>query len=77
MNGAADIGADELSQKQADFTRNGAINCNDFAVLAHSWLTGPSDDQWYALCDLFEDDYIDSGDLRLFVHDWLWQAAWY
>ena len=77
MNGAPDIGADELSQKQADFTRNGAINFDDFAVLAHSWLTGLSGDQWYALCDLFEDGYIDSGDLRLFVHDWLWQAAWY
>jgi hypothetical protein len=77
MSGRVDIGADELSQKQADFNRNGLINMDDYAVLAGSWRAESDDPHWYVLCDLFEDGLIDSEDLREFVADWLWRAAWY
>jgi parallel beta-helix repeat protein len=77
MSGRVDIGADELSQKQADFTRNGLVNMDDYAVLAGSWRAESGDPHWYVLCDLFEDGLIDSEDLREFVAEWLWKAAWY
>ena len=77
MSGRADIGADELSQKQADFTRNGLINMDDYAIFSDSWLTETGQANWYVLCDLFEDGRIDAEDLREFVADWLWKAAWY
>jgi len=77
MAGRVDIGADEVSQKQADFTRNGLINLHDFAGFSRSWLTETGDANWYVLCDLYEDGQINSADLAQFVTDWLWQAAWY
>ncbi len=77
MSGRADIGADEVSLKQADFTRNGLINMDDYAVFSNSWRSETGQPDWYVLCDLFEDGQIDSEDLREFVADWLWMAAWY
>ena len=77
MAGRVDIGADEVSEKQADFTRDGAVNLRDFAIFSHSWRTGTGDEQWYVLCDLFEDGQIDLDDLAEFVNDWLWQGFWY
>jgi hypothetical protein len=77
MSGRADIGADEVSLKQADFTRNGLINMDDYAVFSDSWRSETGQANWYILCDLVEDGKIDSEDLREFVADWLWMAAWY
>lgn len=76
MSGRADIGADEVSTKQSDFTRNGLINMDDYAVFSNSWRSETGQPNWYVLCDLFEDGQIDSEDLREFVADWLWKAAW-
>ena len=50
---------------------------DDFGVLGNSWGTGPGDDKWYVLCDLYEDEQIDALDMAEFVKDWLWQADWY
>ncbi|GAG67750.1 unnamed protein product [marine sediment metagenome] len=77
MTAVYDIGTDEVNEKQADFTRDGVINLGDFALFSHSWRTGTGDEQWYVLCDLFEDGQIDLDDLAEFVINWLWQATWY
>jgi len=77
MRDRVDIGTDEVNEKQADFTRDGVVNVVDFAIFSHSWRTGTGDEQWYVLCDLFEDGQIDLDDLAEFVNDWLWQATWY
>jgi hypothetical protein len=77
MVGRVDMGADEVGEKQADFTRNGIINFEDFAVFSQSWLSSSGQDRWYLLCDLYEDDEINISDLAEFANDWLWQADWY
>jgi hypothetical protein len=77
MGGRVDMGADEVGEKQADFTRNGIINFEDFVVFSQSWLSSSDDIDWYILCDLYEDDGIDFADFAEFANDWLWQADWY
>ncbi|MBN2455737.1 MAG: right-handed parallel beta-helix repeat-containing protein [Sedimentisphaerales bacterium] len=77
MAGRVDMGADEVSQKQADFTRNGIINFEDFSILAHSWFSTDAKPNWNILCDLREDGYIDFKDLAKMLQEWLWQADWY
>ena len=74
MGDRVDMGADEVGPKQADFTRDGVININDFAVLSNSWNTGPADENWYVLSDLWKDNEIAILDLVAFVEDWLWEA---
>jgi len=77
MAGRVDMGADEVGPKQADFTRDGRIDIQDFAVFSRSWDTTPSQANWYVLCDLFEDDIIDINDLAALADDWLWYPDWY
>ena len=77
MTGRVDIGADEVGEKQADFTRDGIINLEDFSVFSRSWMTLPGQMNWYVLCDLYEDEQIGLADLAGLVDDWLWQAGWY
>jgi len=77
MVGRIDMGADEVGEKQADFTRNGRIDTEDLCVFVQSWLTTPIDIDWYILCDLIEDDQIDLKDYADFAADYLWQASWY
>jgi len=77
MAGCVDIGADETSEKQADFTRNGKIDTEDLGVFVQSWLSSSDDIDWYILCDLYEDDGIDFADFAEFANDWLWRADWY
>lgn len=72
-----DAGADEVGPKQADFSRNGKIDLNDFETFSSAWGTAPGDTDWYLLCDLVKDDTIDQNDLQQLCQDWLWQADWY
>ena len=67
----------EVGPKQADFTRDGRIDIEDFAVFSRSWDTTPSQTNWYVLCDLFEDDAIDINDLAALVADWIWVTEWH
>ena len=76
MGGRVDMGGDEVGEKQADFTRDGRIDISDLAVLSGSWGTAEGELNWYVLCDLWEDDVIDIGDLAAFVEDWMWVAEW-
>ena len=77
MAGRVDMGSDEVGPKQADFTRNGVIDIRDVAEFVQAWLAGPGDDEWAVLCDLYEDEHIDSVDWAELARDWLWQAAWH
>jgi hypothetical protein len=77
MGGRVDIGADEVGPKQADFTRDGRIDIEDFTVFSRSWDTTPGQENWYILCDLFDDGIIDINDLAAFADDWIWLADWY
>jgi predicted outer membrane repeat protein len=72
MGGRVDIGADEVGAKQADFTRDGVVDVRDFSVLGGSWGAEKGEVNWYVLCDLWEDDVIDVGDLAAFVDEWMW-----
>jgi len=71
-----DMGSDEVGLKQADFDRNGIIDSRDLSVLVNSWLTVQGDANWYVLCDLFNDQQVDTMDYARFAVDWLWQAEW-
>jgi predicted outer membrane repeat protein len=77
MGSRVDMGADEVGPKQADFTRDGIINTDDFSVLGNSWQTTPVDENWYILSDLWEDGVIGIDDLAVFIEDWLWEADWH
>ena len=72
MGGRVDMGADEVGEKQADFTRDGRIDLEDLSVLSGLWGTAEGELNWYVLSDLWEDDVIDIGDLAAFVNDWMW-----
>lgn len=67
-----DIVADEYNA--ADFNGDREVNFLDYAVLALAWRTGLTDGNYNDICDLFDDDFIDLKDLRLFVENWLWTA---
>jgi hypothetical protein len=77
MGMRVDMGADEVGPKQADFTRDGRIDIADFAVFSRSWDTQPTSENWYILCDLFEDDIIDINDLAALAADWIWVTEWH
>lgn len=77
MIGRLDMGADEVGERQADFTRNGIINPEDVVIFAEAWMSIPGNETWYVLCDLYEDEQIDLTDFAEFAKDWLWRAAWY
>ena len=77
MGDRVDMGADEVGPKQADFTRDGRIDIADFAVFSRSWDTQPTNENWYVLCDLFEDDTIDINDLAALAADWIWVTEWH
>ena len=77
MQGRIDMGFDEVGEKQADFSRDGAINVNDLSTLVWGWLSVPDDENWYLLLDLYRDDTINFQDLAEFSRDWLWEADWY
>jgi hypothetical protein len=57
---------------QADFTGDGAVDMNDFAVLARAWQTTPQDAGWDPACDLADraNRIIDMNDLAEFVQVW-------
>jgi hypothetical protein len=77
MGGRVDMGADEVGEKQADFTRDGRIDVSDLAVMSGAWDTQEGELRWYVLSDLFEDGEIDISDVAVFAGDWLWKADWY
>jgi len=77
MGGRVDMGVDEVGEKQADFTRDGVINLEDFSVFSQSWPENVPGGEWYVLCDLYEDEQINALDMAEFVEDWLWRADWY
>ncbi len=77
INGRVDMGADEVGEKQADFTRDGTINLEDYAIFSQAYQSAPGDDNWYILCDLYQDKRIDLVDLLIFLQDLLWKAPWY
>jgi len=77
MVGRIDMGADEVGEKQADFTRNGRIDLEDLGIFVQSWLADPADINRYILCDLIDDEQIDLKDYADLAADYLWQAGWY
>ena len=77
MNGRVDMGIDEVGPKQADFTRDGRIDIADFEVFSRSWNTQPTNENWYILSDLWEDELIDINDLAALVADWIWVSEWH
>ncbi|MFQ6036297.1 MAG: C10 family peptidase [Sedimentisphaerales bacterium] len=56
-----------------DFDRDSDVDIVDFAILASSWLTKPSDVQWNPACDISSpaDNLIDMLDLAAFADNWL------
>jgi hypothetical protein len=77
MVGRVDMGADEAGEKQADLTRDGIIDFEDFGVFSQVWPENVLYDELCLLCDLFEDEEINALDLAEFIEDWLWQADWH
>jgi hypothetical protein len=64
---------DTVRIRQADFTGDGAVDLEDFALLAGAWGTTPQDTGWNPDCDLADraGAVIDLGDLEVFVQYWL------
>lgn len=63
---------DAIRIVQADFTGYGAVDMDDFAVLARAWRTTPQDADWNPACDLADraSRMIDLNDLAEFVQVW-------
>lgn len=70
------MGADEYYWSPADFNSDGLVNFFDYALIAGAWLTIPTDEYYNDICDLIDNNCIDSSDLARFCEDWLWQTAW-
>lgn len=64
---------DTVRIRQADFTGDGSVDLEDFAVLAGAWGTTPQDADWNSDCDLADraQAVIDLQDLEVFVQYWL------
>jgi predicted phosphodiesterase len=63
---------DTVHVLQADFTQDGSVDLDDFAVLARAWQATPEDADWRPVCDLAEREnrVIDISDLAVFVQYW-------
>jgi hypothetical protein len=55
----------------ADFDQDGYINFSDFSILADTWLRKAGDTGYNGACDLQDNNIIDSGDLGIFMFNWL------
>ena len=77
--GRIDIGADEYSfGEHSDFSGNGIVNFEDFAILANYWMDYVcSEPNWCEGCDFDHSGIVDLNDLRIFAENWLWQAIWH
>ena len=70
------MGADEYYWSPADINTDGFVNFFDYAFFASAWQSDPNNQYYNEICDLVDNNYIDSNDLARFCEDWLWQAAW-
>lgn len=63
---------DSVRIVQADFTGDGAVDMDDFVVLAGAWQTTPQDAGWNPACDLADraSGVIDLNDLAEFTRYW-------
>jgi len=79
IGGRIDIGADEYrSGALSDFSGNGIVNFEDFAVLAEYWMDYVCvEPEWCEGCDFDHSELVDLNDLRKFAENWLWEASWY
>ncbi len=79
IGGRIDIGADEYTFGElSDFSGNGIVNFEDFAVLAYYWQDYVCEEpDWCEGCDYDESGIVDHDDLRRFAENWLWKASWY
>lgn len=79
IGGRIDIGADEYTFGDlSDFSGNGIVNFEDFAILAYYWEEYVCEEpDWCEGCDFDRSERVDFVDLRRFGENWLWQAAWY
>jgi hypothetical protein len=95
-NGTVDMGADEITCDQVfheqDWSGNGIINMEEFALFSAAWLSedpnsyappkDPNDEYiWYEiglgpLADIDDDLDVDLDDFALFCENWLWQACY-
>jgi parallel beta-helix repeat protein len=68
-----DIGADEVTTKNADFDEDGFISYDDLDTFIDSWLYSGSS----LPTDLVMDGNIDFSDYSEFADGWFWKAPWY
>lgn len=56
-----------------DFVGLDGVDLEDFAVLASAWQSRPGDENWNALCDIYDpnDDIINERDLSIFASNYL------
>jgi len=76
IGGRIDIGADEYTFGElSDFSGNGIVNFEDFAVLAYYWQDYVCEEpDWCEGCDYDESRAVDINDLMRFTENWLWRA---
>ena len=57
---------------RADFDDNNSVWINDFAILAHAWLSTPEQPNWDPRCDISEpnDDVINFLDFAVLATEW-------
>lgn len=79
IGGRVDIGADEYAFGElSDFSGNGIVNFEDFAILASYWVGYICAElEWCEGCDFDHSGLVDLNDLRTFAEGWLWEAGWY
>ena len=79
IGGRIDMGADEYAFGElSDFSGNGIVNFEDFAILANYWMADVcTEPDWCEGCDYDQSGAVNTNDLVRLVGNWLWQAVWY
>ncbi|MCK5001141.1 MAG: right-handed parallel beta-helix repeat-containing protein, partial [Anaerohalosphaera sp.] len=83
-----DVGADEVDCEDTndpnDWTYDGVINYEEFAIFANSWEKTSTDPNWQDTHSNYNFDnsgssanVVDVADLAIFLDNWLWEACWH
>ena len=74
INSRVDIGADEFNPY--DLSQDGFVNFEDFVIFAEPWKKSSSKTGYNDNCDFYNDNTINTKDLRIFCEYWLTPDDW-
>ena len=71
----ADFGLDAIEilwpNLAADLNEDGIVDLSDYSIFARSWKSGNNDNNYNSLCDIVDDNSVDTLDATAFFKEWL------